>query len=77
MSEGRERQSNVSSRADELSDTRHEALRIAFENGYYEVPREGTLTDIAEELDIPSSEVSERLRHGVRDVLRDSEIVDE
>ena len=62
---------------DDLSDHHRETLQIAVEKGYFEVPREGTLTDIAEELDVPSSEVSERLRHGIRTVLRNSEVIDE
>lgn len=77
MSEGREQEAKADLRTDEVSEIYHEALRTAFEKGYYEVPREGTLTDVAEELGIPSSEASERLRHGVRNVLRDSEILDE
>lgn len=45
-----------------LTDRQHEALRIAYEMGYFEIPRTASLDDIAAELDITAPSVSERLR---------------
>lgn len=47
-----------------LTTAQHEALLVAFEMGYFEVPREATLSDIAVELDTTTSALSERLRRG-------------
>ncbi|OYR58120.1 hypothetical protein DJ71_25890 [Halorubrum sp. E3] len=47
-----------------LTEPQHEAVLVAFEMGYYGVPREATLADIAEELDTTTSALSERLRRG-------------
>lgn len=38
------------------------ALRTAYEHGYYDTPSEATLEEIAEELGIPRSTLSDRLR---------------
>lgn len=42
-----------------------EALRRAFEAGYFEVPRRTTMADIAAELDISTAALSQRLRRGI------------
>lgn len=47
---------------DGLTDRQHEALRIAYERGYFDIPRRASLEEVAEELDIAPSSVSERLR---------------
>lgn len=44
-----------------LTEKQREAFLIAVEAGYYDRPRGATLDDIAEELDITSSAVSQRL----------------
>lgn len=44
-----------------ITDKQREAIRIAVENGYYEKPRRATLADLAEQLDISRSAVSQRL----------------
>lgn len=44
-----------------ITDKQREAIRIAVENGYYETPRRATLGDLAEQLDISRSAVSQRL----------------
>lgn len=48
-----------------LTDLQKEALQTAFEAGYFEVPRHGTLVDLAEELGVSDSAVSQRLRRGI------------
>jgi predicted DNA binding protein len=52
-----------------LTDAQRHALTTAFEMGYFEVPRRATLDDIARELDISDSAVSQRLRRGVGALL--------
>ena len=47
---------------DGLTDPQHEALRTAYEMGYFEIPRAASLEDVAAELDITASSLSERLR---------------
>jgi len=47
---------------DGLTDQQHEALRTAYELGYFEIPRRASLQEVAAELDISASSVSERLR---------------
>jgi hypothetical protein len=47
---------------DGLTDRQHEALRVAYEMGYFEIPRRASLDDVAAELDITASSLSERLR---------------
>lgn len=47
---------------DGLTDRQREALRIAYERGYFDVPRGTTLEAVAAELDVSASALSERLR---------------
>ncbi|SNZ15694.1 Predicted DNA binding protein, contains HTH domain [Natronoarchaeum philippinense] len=47
---------------DGLTDRQDEALRTAYELGYFDIPRGASLEDVAAELDISASSVSERLR---------------
>lgn len=52
-----------------LTDLQKEALRTAFETGYFEVPRDGTLVDLADELGVSDSAVSQRLRRGIANLV--------
>lgn len=60
----------------QLTDAQREALLEAYDQGYYDSPRDATLSDIGEDLGISQQAVGERLRRGVRrlvaDVLVDS-----
>ncbi|MXV61007.1 bacterio-opsin activator [Natronorubrum sp. JWXQ-INN-674] len=47
-----------------LTATQRETIRTAWELGYYEIPREATLQDLAERLDASVSTVSDLLRRG-------------
>ncbi|AFZ73266.1 helix-turn-helix domain-containing protein [Natronobacterium gregoryi] len=47
-----------------LTDPQREALELAFEYGFFEVPRETDLGTIAAALDVSSQAISERLRRG-------------
>ncbi|WP_331235118.1 helix-turn-helix domain-containing protein [Natronorarus salvus] len=45
-----------------LSESQHEALTLATERGYYDVPRNVSLEELADDLDISHQSLSERLR---------------
>jgi hypothetical protein len=47
---------------DGLTDRQREALRVAYERGYFDIPRGSSLEAVADELDITPSSLSERLR---------------
>lgn len=49
---------------DILTDSQREALQLAYENGFFDVPRGTTLGELAETLGISDQAVSERLRRG-------------
>lgn len=48
----------------ELTPTQHDVLVAAYEAGYYDVPRETTARELADELDTSHQSVSEILRRG-------------
>jgi hypothetical protein len=52
-----------------LTDRQLAAVSTALQLGYYEVPREGTLGDVADELECAESTASVLLRRAERDVL--------
>jgi len=49
-----------------------DALSRAVAAGYFEVPRRTTLVELADELDISDTAVSQRIRRGMANVLQDS-----
>ena len=53
----------------ELTEKQREALILAFERGYFDSPRETTLQEIADELDITQQSLSSRLRRGNRRLI--------
>lgn len=68
--EGVNNQSPSSRSADfGITPGQHEALQLALRRGYFSVPRETTLVDLAEELGISDSAVSQRIRRGLTNVL--------
>ncbi len=52
-----------------LTDEQREALATAFESGYFHVPRETSLSELAEMLDISPQATSGRLRRGLERML--------
>jgi len=52
-----------------LTDEQREALQTALEEGYFAVPREITLVELAEKLGISDSAVSQRIRRGLTKLL--------
>ncbi|RQG96787.1 helix-turn-helix domain-containing protein [Natrarchaeobius oligotrophus] len=52
-----------------LTDRQREALRVALEQGYFDVPRTTTLASLASELDVSDQALSARLRRGQASLL--------
>lgn len=52
-----------------LTDRQRECLRVALREGYFRVPRECTLEDVATALDVDTSTASETIRRGAARVL--------
>lgn len=48
-----------------LTTAQYEALRVALEEGYFSIPREMTLRELADELDVSDTATSHRLRRGL------------
>lgn len=48
-----------------ISPPQREVLQIAATRGYFDIPRQASLADLADELDISSQAASERLRRGL------------
>lgn len=55
-----------------LTDRQHEALRIAYEMGYFDIPRQASLEEVAAELDLSPSSVSERLRRAQTQLIEET-----
>ncbi|OVE84191.1 helix-turn-helix domain-containing protein [Natronolimnobius baerhuensis] len=58
-----------------LTETQYETITMAHELGYFDVPRQVTLEELASELDISHQALSERLRRS-HDALISSELTD-
>ena len=59
-----------------LTEAQYEALMLAYERGYYKVPQEASLGDIADRLNISHQSLSERLRRGNKVLITDTLLVD-
>jgi predicted DNA binding protein len=55
-----------------LTDSQREALLVAFETGYFEEPRNATLSEVAAELDISQPAASGLLRRGIKRLVMSS-----
>lgn len=60
-----------------LSEPQAALIRMAAEQGYFAVPREVALAEVAAELDISSQAASERLRRGLDTLVQHSLLTDE
>lgn len=58
-----------------LTDEQQDVIEVAFENGYFDVPRGITLTNLGEELDISHQALSERLRRGEKSLIENTVIL--
>ncbi|MFC6767629.1 helix-turn-helix domain-containing protein [Natrinema soli] len=56
----------------ELTSKQRKAIVLAVQYGYFKVPRETTLSEIADELDISQQAASKRVRRGADKVLRNA-----
>lgn len=54
-----------------------EALVMAVEEGYFAIPRDATMEDVAESLDISTQSASERLRRGIEALVETMLVADE
>lgn len=61
----------------EVTDEQQEALVAAYHAGYFDVPRDRTLTELADELDISRNALSARLRRGHRNLLANTLVHEE
>lgn len=52
-----------------VTEEQEEALKAGYDAGYFEVPRETTLTELADQLGISRNALSARLRRGQRNLL--------
>lgn len=59
----------------DLTPEQREALIVAQENGYFSVPREAGIEDVAAELGVSPNAVSERLRRATGDLTRNTLLV--
>jgi hypothetical protein len=55
-----------------LSEKQAAALEVACERGYFEVPREMVMKDLADEVDVSHQALSERLRRGCKSLLENT-----
>ena len=58
-----------------LTEKQYEALALAAERGYFDVPKKTTLTEIAAELDLSHQAFSERLRRAMARLTEDALLV--
>ncbi|WP_227376752.1 helix-turn-helix domain-containing protein [Haladaptatus halobius] len=54
----------------DLTDDQQEALALATEHGYYDVPRETDQSELAEKLGVSHQALSEWLRRGTKGILK-------
>lgn len=59
----------ISEREFGLTDAQYEAITVAIENGYFEVPRNVTFDELASELDITQQAVSDRIQRGINKIV--------
>lgn len=55
-----------------VSDKQREALLAAFDHGYYDVPRSGSGTELAEQLGVSQQAISNRLRRGIYRLIKNT-----
>lgn len=58
-----------------LTEQQEATLRAAYEQGYYSVPRDASLNDLAETLDVSHQALSERIRRSHRTLVENAVII--
>jgi len=66
------RQGDAEQPGDGLTDRQMEALRTAYELGYFDIPRRASLEDVATQLGISASSASERLRRAQTQLIEET-----
>jgi hypothetical protein len=66
------REGDAASPGSGLTDRQREALRVAYELGYFDIPRKASLEDVAAKLDISASSTSERLRRAETQLIEET-----
>jgi len=56
--------------ADALTTPQREAFEVAYQAGYYDIPRQASTADVAEQLGISDQALSERLRRGTARLIQ-------
>lgn len=59
-----------------LTQNQHRTLRLAYDRGYYSVPRETSAMSLADELGVTHQSISERLRRGHENLVKNTLIID-
>ncbi|AEH35544.1 helix-turn-helix domain-containing protein [Halopiger xanaduensis] len=62
---------------DALSPRQRDALLTAYRQGYFEVPRRTTLTELADTVEVSDSALSQRLRRATNALVEDTMLTDE
>lgn len=60
-----------------LTDEQQEALTMAYETGYYNIPQDITADELAEQLDISHQALSERLHRAYEQLVEDKFMIDD
>lgn len=55
-----------------LTKEQHEAILVAYENGYFDVPRGTTVSELAVQFGISDNAFSQRLRRGLAELVRET-----
>ncbi|WP_423745548.1 bacterio-opsin activator domain-containing protein (plasmid) [Haladaptatus sp. SPP-AMP-3] len=58
-----------------LTDDQQDTLTLAFQEGYYDIPRKASAENLADDLDVSHQAVSERLRRGHRSLVKNTLII--
>ncbi len=58
-----------------LTEHQHQALLAAYENGYYEVPQETTMEDLADDLGVSAQAVSQRLHRAYSNLIENALVI--
>jgi len=62
--------------SDALTDQQRRALQVAYDRGYFREPREASLAELAEALDLSASAVGGRLRRGMKSLVGQTLVAD-
>lgn len=58
-----------------LTDNQYHALVTAYERGYYDIPQEVTLEELADEFEVTSQAVSQRLHRGYKNLIENTLVI--